>query len=158
MLYTTWASAIWHQECERKYLKDDAKFYSLFEKKESIQYWLSVPHLLKCMIIDLCFTKKRKLILKSINALLEWRALTLNYYEVMVALWKRLSYIHVVMHQITLTWEHFSGYCEPILVDSNCCPSCKLNNHFCYQTILHFNISFESCVPGQTCLVYFLDT
>lgn len=156
MLYPTWASAIWHQECERKYLKDDAKFYSLFEKKESIQYWLSVPHLLKCMIIDLCFTKKRKLILKSMHCLNEehWLWIIMRLW----LLYEKDSYIHVVMHQITLTWEHFSGYCEPILVDSNCCPSCKLNNHFCYQTILHFNISFESCVPEQTCLVYILDT
>lgn len=36
MLYPIWATAIWHQECERKYLNDAAKFYSLFGKKESI--------------------------------------------------------------------------------------------------------------------------
>lgn len=57
------------------------------------------------------------------------------------------------MHHITLTLDHFSGYCEPVLVDNDCRPSYKLNlivSHFCYQTSLHFNILFDSPVPGST--------
>lgn len=57
------------------------------------------------------------------------------------------------MHHITLTLDHFSGYCEPNLVDNDCRPSYKLNlivSHFCYQTSLHFNILFDSPVPRWT--------
>lgn len=77
-------------------------------------------------------------------------ALILNYCLIGWCLQKTSE---IVMHHITLTLDHFSGYCEPNLVDNDCRPSYKLNlivSHFCYQTSLHFNILFDSPVTGWT--------